>query len=133
MNTKIIMLSSAVVMAAAGLALEFAPHEILNRFGADSTGVFPLFLQLIGALYLGFAMINYMARGAVIGGIYSRPLAMGNFLHFVVGALALVKYAFSAQTPPPVWLTASVYTVFAVSFGFILFTHPLKEKPLIEK
>ena len=122
------MIASAALMAACGIALQFAPHEILNRFGADSTGSFPIFLQLIGALYLGFAIMNYMAKGVLIGGIYSRPLATGNLAHFLVGALALLKYAASAQNPTPVWTAAAIYSIFAILFGITMFTHPLKEK-----
>jgi hypothetical protein len=128
MNTKILMIASAALMAVGGIALEFAPHDILNRFGAASDGVFPLFLQLIGALYLGFAMLNYMARGVLIGGIYSRPLATGNLAHFLIGALALIKYALSAQNPMPVWITAIIYSILAILFGITMLTHPLKEK-----
>ena len=51
------------------------------RFGAQACGV----------LYLGFAILNWMAKDDLIGGIYSRPVAMGNFLHFFTIAMALVK------------------------------------------
>jgi hypothetical protein len=122
------MISSAALMAAGGIALEFAPHEILTYFGADSSGVYPLFLQLVGALYLGFAMMNYMAKGIIIGGIYSRPLAMGNLVHFLVGALALIKHAAGVQNSLPVWIAAAVYAIFAVLFGITIFMHPLKTK-----
>jgi len=127
------MLASAALMAACGIALQFAPHEILRYFGADASGIFPLFLQIIGALYLGFAMLNYMAKGVLIGGIYSRPLATGNLAHFLVGALALIKYAASAQNATPVWIAAAVYTIFAVLFAVTMFTHPLKEKDAAAK
>lgn len=111
-----------------GIALQFAPHEILGYFGADASGVFPLFLQLISALYLGFAALNYMARGVLLGGIYSRPLVTANLAHFLVGGLALLKYAFVAQKPLPFWIAAAVYTIFAVLFGVAMFTHPVKEE-----
>jgi hypothetical protein len=128
MNTKLLMMASALLMTACGILLQFAPHETLKYFGADASGIFPLFLQLIGALYLGFAMMNYMARGVLIGGIYSRPLATGNLVHFLVGALALLKHAATAQNAAPVWTAAAVYSIFAILFAVTMFTHPLKEK-----
>jgi len=118
------MISSALVMAIGGVALQFAPHEILRYFGGDSSGIFPLFLQLIGALYLGFAMLNYMARGAAIGGIYSRPLATANLAHFLVGALALIKHALNARASAPIWTAAALYSIFAILFAITMFTHP---------
>lgn len=115
-------------MALGGVLLQFLPHEILNYFGASSTGITPLFLQLAGALYLGFAMMNWMAKAVLIGGIYARPLAMGNFVHFLVGALAFLKYAFSNAVSPAVWVLVIVYSSFAVLFGYIFLTHPSKVK-----
>ena len=83
------MTASALVMGALGLAATFLPQEIAAYLGASTT--LPLLIQILGALYLGFAMLNWMARTSLIGGIYSRPVASGNLVHFVVGALALAK------------------------------------------
>lgn len=74
------------------------------------------------------AMLNYMARGVTIGGIYSRPLVTANLLHFLVGALALIKYAAGAQNALPVWTAAALYSIFAILFAVTMLTHPLKEK-----
>jgi hypothetical protein len=126
MNTKILMMTSAILMAFGGIALQFVPHEILNYFGAPSTEVTALFAQTAGALYMGFAMMNWMAKTVLIGGIYARPLAVGNFAHFLIGALALLKYAFSTPNSSVVWLSAIIYSLFALLFGIVFFTHPLK-------
>jgi hypothetical protein len=126
MNTKLLMTSSAVFMAVAGVLLEFAPHEILNYFEASAAGIAPLFLQLIGSLYLGFAMMNWMAKTVLIGGIYARPLAAGNFSHFLIGALALLKYAYAAPNLWIVWALAVIYSLLAILFGIVFFTHPLR-------
>jgi hypothetical protein len=126
MNTKLLMVSSAILMAIGGVLLQFLPHEISNYLGAPASGTSHLLFQLAGALYIGFAMMNWMAKTVLIGGIYARPLAMGNFVHFLVGALALLKYAFASENAPPVWIAALIYSIFAVLFGFVFFTHPLK-------
>jgi hypothetical protein len=126
MNTKLLMMTSAILMGLGGAALEFAPHEILRYFGAESSGAAPLFLQLGGALYLGFAMTDWMAKSILIGGIYARPLAVGNLSHFLIGALALLKYAFAAPNAGLVWPVAIVYSLLAIFFGIVVFTHPLK-------
>jgi hypothetical protein len=85
-----------------------------------------LFVQLAGALYLGFAMMNWMAKTVLIGGIYALPLAIGNFSHFLIGALALLKYAFAAPNSLFLWLFTIIYALFAVLFGIVFFTHPVK-------
>ena len=118
------MILSAVMMGAIGTLLEFFPHEVLTSIQAAADGPVTLFVQITGALYLGFAMTNWMAKAVLIGGIYSRPLAMGNFLHFVVGALALTKFSLSSPSFNAIWLLALVYALFASLFGFVLITNP---------
>lgn len=126
MNTKLLMMTSALLMAVCGAALLFVPHEILNYFGTPNGGIGVLFVQLAGALFFGFAMMNWMAKTVLIGGIYARPLAIGNFAHFSIGALGLLKFAYAAQNSYAVWTFALFYTIFAILFGIVLFTHPLK-------
>jgi hypothetical protein len=128
MNTKLLMISSAVVMGVAGIALSFFPEEMLNYAGANVSVFFPLELQVFGALYFGFAMINWMAKENLIGGIYSRPVALGNFAHFFIGAMALIKF-YSANTGMKMILVpAIIYAVFAICFGFVFFGNPLSKK-----
>ena len=114
-------------MGAGGVSLQFFPHEILDCCGVPAAGATPLLVQLAGALYLGFAMMNWMAKAVLIGGIYARPLALGNFTHFLVGALALIKYAFAVPVSWPVWSLAVIYSIAAALFGYVFFTHPLKK------
>ena len=120
------MTASAIVMGVVGIIASFLPQEILTYAGLPSAGIAPLFIQVLGALYLGFAMINWMVRAQLIGGIYGRPVAMGNFLHFMVGALALLKGYFSAPVSGVLLGATGIYTIFAISFTIVLFTHPLK-------
>lgn len=128
MNTKILMISSALFMGISGLALQFFPNEILGRVGTTATGIVPSFVQISAAAYLGFAMMNWMAKTVLIGGIYARPMAMGNLVHFMVGALALLRYAFSAPDLWAIWVVAIIYSIFGILFGIVVFTHPGKSK-----
>ena len=103
--------------------LTFMPGEIsqflkLNRSTA-------IVLQISGALYFGFAMLNWTAKGNLIGGIYSRPVAIGNFTHFMIGGLALIKLAMKNPGLTYVWIAAILYVIFALLFGWIFFTNPV--------
>lgn len=124
--TRLVMAASAVLMAVAGLAGSFLPHELLRTLGVPATGALPVVVQLTGALYLGFAMLNWTAKDSLLGGIYNRPIAIANLLHFVSGAFALAKYATSARPPMLVIGMTVVYAVFAIVFGKILITSPVK-------
>jgi hypothetical protein len=124
MKTKALMTLSALMMAVLGVAASFLPQEILSWSGAESRGLGVLLIQIAGALYLGFAMLNWMARGNLIGGVYSRPVAMGNFLHFAVVAVTLVKALAGGMRGGPILAGAVLYAVFAIWFGLVAFIHP---------
>jgi hypothetical protein len=120
MNTKLLMTASALVLGLAGLAASFAPAELLTAWGAPATEQTALLVQLLGALYFSFALLNWTARGAIIGGIYARPVSIGNFLHFTMGALAIAKHDLSQHGLPAV-MALVVYATFAVLFGALVF------------
>ncbi|MBF9253283.1 hypothetical protein I2I11_08265 [Pontibacter sp. 172403-2] len=126
MNTKLLMSASAIVMALIGISLTFLPDEISVYLNVEATGWLPLILQLLGALYFAFAMLNWMAKGNLIGGIYSRPVAVANFAHFFIGGLALLKAAVAGPGLVSVWVAGIVYAAFALLYGIVLFRHPLK-------
>ena len=120
---------SAIFLAAIGLAFTFLPQEAGNFIGISSEKNIKLILQILGALYFSFAMLNWMAKGAIIGGIYNKPIAIANFTHFVVGALALLKAISNDHTLPYfIWMLAGIYSIFAILFGVIFFKHPATDK-----
>ncbi|HEX7152782.1 MAG TPA: hypothetical protein VF618_14930 [Thermoanaerobaculia bacterium] len=125
MNTNLLLTASAIVMGLLGIAASFLPQEIAARLGARDEGVV-LLVQVAGALLFGFAMINWMARGSLIGAIYNRPLAVGNVAHFVIGALALGKAALQGPRPVGLIAIAVIYVIFAVAFAMVLFQSPVR-------
>ncbi len=125
MNTKLVMTLSAVVLGAVGIALSFLPQEVFSLFSqAIPSRLDTVTLQILGALYFAFAMTNYTAKGNLIGGIYGRPVAIGNLCHFTIAALALLKAYFSGLST--ILIPALIYSAFAIAFAVIFFTHPLK-------
>lgn len=126
MNTRYIMTSSAVFLGVSGIMLSFLPQEIMEYLGAAPSSTPGIFLvQLLGALYFAFAMVNWTARGTLMGGIYGRPIALGNLIHFIMGALALGK-GYSTDSLLPVQCLTAVYFVFALLFIVLFFRHPIK-------
>lgn len=120
MHTRALMTISAIFMGLLGLGTLFAPGEILGVHGTTPDNATMLLIQMMGALYLGFAILNWTARGVLIGGIYSRPVALGNFWHFVIVGLLLSKAAF-VFAAWPLAISAAVYSAFAIWFGVVMF------------
>jgi hypothetical protein len=127
LHTKILMLSSALFMTVLGLIATFAPKELLASTGSGSQGMTLLLVQAAGGLYLGFAFLNWMAKDNLIGGVYSRPVAMGNLLHFFIVAMALLRVAISTQRTNALTLATILYAAFAIWFGLVAFTNPLRK------
>lgn len=126
MNTKLLLSSSAVVMGAAALVASFLPHELLTWAAVPPAGVLPVMVQLTGALLFAFAFTNWTARGSLLGGIYNRPIAIGNLTHFTIGALALSKDFVAGDHRAFIAVIASVYLLFAIAFAAALFRSPVQ-------
>ena len=118
------MIASAAFLGALGLGATFFPQELLAHGGVEARVMGVLVAQAAGALFLGFAMLDWMARGNLIGGIYSRPVAVANFTQYAIGATTLVKLVASGTRPPMLLALTAIYVVFAIAFGKVLFTHP---------
>lgn len=113
-------------MAILGVAFSFLPLEFLAYLGKTVDPEMGLMLQMAGALYIGFAMLNWMAKGVLMGGIYARPVVMGNLTHFLVGGLALFKAQLHGNGTIEGWVLTCGYLIFAGLFAWIMVTHPLK-------
>ncbi len=119
-----LLLASAVLYFAAALPLLFAPEELLRYAGASPSTLDTALLQVIGSAIFGFAMLNWMNRYGVIGGIYGRPVVIANFTHAVTAALLLSHIAFRETFSAPLTSVLAVYGVLALAFGAKLFVAP---------
>jgi hypothetical protein len=120
------MTASAVILGAAGILLTFAPDTILSLLNVSQNATVVFIMQILGAFYFAFGMLNWMSKASLIGGIYNRPVAVANFTHFFIAGLALAKGLISnPDSAYAIWFVGIIYFVFGVSFGIILFRHPL--------
>jgi hypothetical protein len=120
MNTKLLMTSSSVVLALAGVFALFVPDVLLpqDRVNLEQMSVL---VQLMGALYFAFALMNWTAKDSAIGGIYARPVSLANFGHFFVGTLLLAKHQLSNEFNIFILVALVVYALFAAFFYWLVF------------
>lgn len=124
-TSKIVLGSSALLLAFSGLALTFFPDEIAISLDLPERTSVMLLIQVIGAMYFGFAMLNWMSRRSRIGGIYNRPIAIANMTHFMMVGIALTKLMLAkAALPQAFWVITFIYVVYALIFGWLLFRTP---------
>ncbi len=126
MNTKFLLGSCAIYLGISGLGLSFIPEEILEYFNHNSNNTSILFLQILGSLYLGFGILNCMTKNNLLGGIYGRPLVIGNLDHFLVSSLALLKMVEKMNLQYEIIILTIIYSSFTLCFGYIFFTNPKK-------
>ena len=129
MNTKIVITLSALFLAIIGILLSFLPNEIMTYLNVEPNIITLLFLKILSALYLGFGILNWMAKGSIIGGIYNRPIAIGNLMHFGVGAIALIKIIYNIEIHSKIMISLTVlYVIFALLFAYVFNNNPAKVK-----
>ena len=123
--SKILITISALYLGIIGICLSFLPKEIINYLNINSNVITTLFFQLLGALYLGFGILNWTLKGSRIGGIYNRPVLMGNFMHFLVGAIALIKIVTSIQAHSEIIIFLMiVYSTLSIAFAILFKSNP---------
>jgi len=131
MNTKALMTLSAIILALIGISLIFLPGEILDYFELSVSDALLLLMQIIGSFYFAFAMLNWMSRGSIIGGIYNRPIAIANWTHFVIAGFAIIKGILSNPSLSYIiWSIAIIYSIFAILFGIVAFNHPASQSKI---
>ena len=122
-----------MILALIGISLIFLPNEILDYLQLSVSETLQLLMQIIGSLYFALAILNWMSKGSIIGGIYNRPIAMANLAHFVIAGLALIKGILANPSLSYViWSIAIIYSIFAIFFGIVAFKHPVGENNHIE-
>jgi glucose uptake protein GlcU len=121
MNTKLLMTASSLVLGLAGIFALFAPEVLLAMLGVPMANPLSVLIQLVGASYFSLALMNWTAKDSAIGGIYARPISLGNFAHFFIGTLLLAKYLLSKGFNMSIFLMLVVYAIFASLFYWLVF------------
>jgi hypothetical protein len=117
-RTRLAVSLAAAILAISGAVLLFFPESLRP---AATAGALPIG-QLLGAALLGFAAMNWIARGAALGGIYGRAVVAGNHAHFTIGALVLLGRVLDAGADQPVlWTITGCYVAGACVFSYLQF------------
>lgn len=120
------MTITSIILGAAGIILTFAPDIVMGNLSIDNNQASLLLGQVIGGLYFGYSMLNWMTKESLIGGIYNRPIAIANFTHFLIAGLAITKGLISNPALPiALWAAGVVCAVLGLLFIIILFRHPI--------
>lgn len=123
MNTKVLMTCTSLALGLAGVLALFVPENVLAIQSLPVSRESSVFVQLLGALYFSMALMDWTAKDSIIGGIYARPVSLGNFAHFFVGTLILARYFWSNGFNIPVFSLLVIYGILAVLYYWLVFRH----------
>jgi len=115
---------SAAVLLLGGVALLFASDMLLPSLVPGFPPVAAWLGQLLGAAWLGVAALNWLQRGARLGGIYGRPVVFANGVLYFVSALSLLRRLLGGGIPPVLWVVFVPAAVLAVLYAALLFRGP---------
>ena len=121
-----LMILSGIINGLAGVLLIFIPEELLLWADGEIGKTAVLALSLLGTVMLGFGMMNYMGRNAVYGGIYGKPIILGNLLFHTVAAVHLIKFSMNIHDTLMIYaaVAGALYFIFAAGFIRLNFFPP---------
>ena len=124
---QFIVAAAAIYLLLVGALCLFLPEKVGAQFGAGANAPL-LLIQVLGSACLGLGLLDWVSRHSMVGGIYGRPLVIGNLVHFVCGALVFARSLMDAQTAMT-WIGLAVYSVFAIAFGALLLGRGISNAP----
>lgn len=119
MPSKTLMIASAGFLALYGLLLLFVPETVTGSLLSGTAD--PFMAQQYGAALLGFAALNWVARGLVLGGIYGRAVVAGNTTFFTINAMMLLGRVLEGKSTPAFWAYLLIVAFFTAGFALLLF------------
>jgi len=116
---NLLLVASAAVYGVSGLALTFAPAELLAALGASPSAAPLVLAQLLGAALLALATLDWLQRYATVGGILGRPVLLANLIFALPGFLSALR-AWRHDGGAPLLTIACVLGAFTAAFGMRL-------------
>jgi hypothetical protein len=122
-SSRLSLLSAAVLLLG-GVALLFASDVLLPALIPGFPPAASWLGQLLGAAWLGVAALNWLQRGARLGGIYGRPIVFANLLLYFVSALSLLRGLLGGGIPPALWAVFAPAAALTAMYAALLLRGP---------
>lgn len=119
-----ILVGSSLLLAVLGVGLLFFPEASADILSLPEESARAL--PLIAGGQLGLAMLNWAGRGAVYGGVYGRPIVVGNFGNAVITSSVLLRLQMDDGSATG-WLALVALLLYLVAFIRLTFWPPFEE------
>lgn len=124
MISSVLARVSAALLLVGGIALLFASDALLPALIPGFPPTAAWLGQLLAAAWLGVAVLNWLQRSAVLGGIYGRPVVLANVALYLISALSLVRALLGGAAPAVWWFALAPVAVLAAVYSALLLRGP---------
>ncbi len=128
MPMRTVLTLNSIVAMPMGLLFTLFPGLILSSvYGASMNETGAVLARMLGGEFLCFGVITWLARGKSLE--TQLLLALGCFIGFGVGALALVWGQMIGVFNALGWLMVATYVFFALAYGVLYVKPPVLDTP----
>lgn len=123
MKIRTLMVVNAIVAGLFGIGFVLVPGQVLSQYGITTDAAFGLVGQLLGAAFIGFAVLTWAARNSTDSEARRAimlALFVGDAIGFIVALIAQLGGVVNALG----WSTVTIYLLLAIGWGYFRFTKP---------
>ncbi len=124
MKLSTMMIINAVVAAGFGVAFVLVPSQAISLYGIEETSeILILILRLMGAAFIGFAVLTWLARNASDSDA-RRAIVLALIVSDGIGFIAALIAQLADVVNSLGWSTVAIYLLLALGFGYFQFAKP---------
>lgn len=123
MGFKTLCVINTIVAGAFGIAFVAAPVQTMAMYGPELTPGGAFLAQLMGAAFIGFALITWFAKGAEDSEARSA-ISLGICFGDTIGCILCIMAAAGDVVNALGWSSVAIYLLIAAGFGYFRFIKP---------
>ncbi len=127
MKLNTLMIINAILAAVFGIVLVLIPAQAVSLYGAAADAPLKYAIQLLGASFIGFALLAWSARNATDSEARKAivlALFAGNCVGFIIALIGQIRNVVNALG----WSTVAIYLLLSLGFGYFQFVKPASEE-----
>lgn len=123
MKLKTLLVINAILLGFFGFISLLAPEASATPYGVTLDPLSKHLTQLLGAFYLGFAVLAWMAR-KVTDSNALRAILLAFFISYSIAMIVTIIDVLSGLGNALGWSSVALYLLLLLGFGYFLFVKP---------
>jgi uncharacterized membrane protein YfcA len=120
MRLNTLLTIAAVIAAVFGIGFVIASGPLLSIYGITLDKAGTVVAQLFGALLIGIALLNWLARN-VTDPEAQRAIVLGNLAGDVIGFVVILLGQLAGIANTLGWINVAIYLLLTLGFAYIQF------------